>query len=134
MQKWFYYIIKLFFPLLQRFTSLFRIFHISCGLFLAEFSLFYYQIVLSSATKIYLYGAFILLLIRIISCIGCSILLSNCYFPCYKDFLIYSIYLLLMSSIFSRTDYILLSNCSFLYNKVLLLYFIYFFSHEVFFL
>ena len=73
-------------------TSLFRIFHISCGLFLAELSLFYYQIVLSSATKIYLYDAFILLLIRTISCRTSSILLSNCYFRYYKDFLLYFIF------------------------------------------
>ena len=92
MQKWFYYIIKLFFPLLQGFTSLIRKFHISCGLFLAELSLFYYQIVLSSSTKIFFFISDISHLLWFISFRIESILLSNCSFLYNKVLLLYFIY------------------------------------------
>ena len=91
MQKSFYYIIKLFFPLLQRFASLFHLFYILWGLFLVEPILCYYQIVLSSTTKI-CYFIHVSLLMRSFSSKTNSILLSNCSFLYNKYLLLYYIY------------------------------------------
>ena len=91
MQKPFHYIIKLFFPLLQRFASLFHLLYILCALFLVEPILWYYQIVLSSTTKIYFFISDISHLLWFITCRIESILLSNCSFVHYKDLLLYYI-------------------------------------------
>ena len=68
------------------FSNVFHLFHVLWCLFLAEPIQFYYQIVLSSSTKIYFFISDISHLLWFISCRIESILLSNCHFLCYKDF------------------------------------------------
>ena len=95
--------------------------------------LLYYQIVLSSPSKIFYFISVIYILwgLFLVESIlwYYQIVLSSTR----KIYFYSALILLLMRTISCRTSSILLSNCYFLYNKVLLLYFIYFFFHEVFF-
>ena len=124
----------MFFPLLQRFATLFHLFYILWGLFLVDPILCYFQIVLSSTTKICYFTTFISRLMKSILCRNHSIILLNCSFLSYKDLLVYFIYCTSYEVFSCRTHSIVLSNCSFFYYKDLLIYYIYFTAYEVYFM
>ena len=87
-----YLMVKLLFPLLQRFTCIVHLFHVSWDLFLAELILFYGEIVVSSVTKICYFISFFSRLMRSISYRTGAISFLNCFFGCYKYCPLYFIY------------------------------------------
>ena len=91
LQNWVYFIIKLFFPLLQRFTSMMHLFYFLLGLFLAELLLFYCLVVISSVTKIFYFIVFILCIFRSISYRTGAISSLISFFACYEYYPLYFI-------------------------------------------